>query len=90
MNSMASAPSPNLPSDSALAEENALLREQFGKPPIQETPDSVTLNANLQVLVMSGKQYSEEFKIEAVKQVTKRGYRVSDVCRKLGITSESV
>ena len=39
---------------------------------------------------MSGKRYSEEFKIEAVKQVTERGYRVTDVCRRLGITSASL
>nr|WP_156105493.1 MULTISPECIES: IS3 family transposase [unclassified Marinobacter] len=39
---------------------------------------------------MSGKRYSEEFKIEAVKQVTERGYRVSDVCRRLGVTSGSL
>ena len=28
---------------------------------------------------MSGKSYTEEFKIEAVKQVTDRGYSVLDV-----------
>ena len=28
---------------------------------------------------MSGKRYTEEFKIEAVKQVTDRGYSVLDV-----------
>ncbi|MBS8239799.1 transposase, partial [Marinobacter lipolyticus] len=39
---------------------------------------------------MSAKRYSEEFKIEAVKQVTERGYKVSDVCRRLGITSGSL
>ncbi|MEP3610042.1 transposase, partial [Marinobacter sp.] len=39
---------------------------------------------------MSGKRYSEEFKIEAVKQVTERGYKVTDVCRRLGITSASL
>ncbi|PAV25767.1 hypothetical protein CF392_09555, partial [Tamilnaduibacter salinus] len=32
---------------------------------------------------MSAKRYSEEFKIEAVKQVTERGHKVSDVCRRL-------
>ena len=40
--------------------------------------------------MMSAKRYSEEFKIEAVKQVTERGYKVSDVCRRLGITSGSL
>ena len=39
---------------------------------------------------MSAKRYSEEFRIEAVKQVTDRGYRVSDVCRRLGITPGSL
>lgn len=39
---------------------------------------------------MSGKRYSEEFKIEAVKQVTERGYKVTDVCRRLGITLASL
>jgi len=28
---------------------------------------------------MKGKRYTEEFKIEAVKQVTDRGYSVADV-----------
>jgi len=42
------------------------------------------------VLMMSAKRYSEEFKIEAVKQVTERGYKVADVCRRLGITSGSL
>ncbi|KXS46165.1 MAG: transposase family protein [Marinobacter sp. T13-3] len=40
--------------------------------------------------MMSAKRYSEEFKIEAVKQVTERGYKVSDVSRRLGITSGSL
>jgi transposase len=30
---------------------------------------------------MSSKRYREEFKIEAVKQVTERGYSVADVAR---------
>jgi len=33
---------------------------------------------------MSGKRYPEEFKIEAVKQVTDRGYKVSEVARRRG------
>jgi len=40
--------------------------------------------------MMSGKRYSDEFKIEAAKQVTERGYKVTDVCRRLGITSASL
>ena len=39
---------------------------------------------------MSGKRYPEEFKIEAVKQVTDRGYKVSEVARRLGVTSKSL
>jgi transposase len=39
---------------------------------------------------MSGKRYSEEFKIEAVRQVTDRGYKVSEVAAHLGITTKSL
>lgn len=39
---------------------------------------------------MSGKRYSEEFKIEAVRQVTDRGYKVSDVAQRLGVTPKSL
>ena len=39
---------------------------------------------------MSGKRYSEEFKIEAVRQVTDRGYKVSEVAARLGITTKSL
>ncbi len=39
---------------------------------------------------MSGKRYTEEFKIEAVKQITERGYAVSEVAERLGITSNSL
>jgi len=34
---------------------------------------------------MSGKRYAEEFKIEAVKQVTDRGYGLNDVAKRLGV-----
>jgi transposase len=37
-----------------------------------------------------GKRYTEEFKIEAVKQVTERGYSVQDVAERLGVTTNSV
>ena len=33
---------------------------------------------------MSSKRYPEEFKIEAVKQVTDRGHAVADVASRLG------
>jgi transposase len=39
---------------------------------------------------MSGKRYSDEFKIEAVGQVTDRGYSVSEVANRLGITTKSL
>lgn len=39
---------------------------------------------------MSGKRYSEEFKVEAVCQVTQRGYSVSDVSSRLGVSSKSL
>ena len=39
---------------------------------------------------MSGKRYTEEFKIEAVKQVTDRGYKIGDVANRLGVTSKSL
>ena len=39
---------------------------------------------------MSGKRYTEEFKIEAVKQVTDRGYKAAEVAKRLGITYKSL
>lgn len=39
---------------------------------------------------MSGKRYTDEFKIEAVKQVTERGHSVAEVADRLGITTHSV
>ena len=36
------------------------------------------------------KRYTEEFKIEAVKQVTDRGYSVNEVAERLGITTKSL
>ena len=38
----------------------------------------------------SSKRYTEEFKIEAVKQVTERGYSVADVAERLGTTTHSM
>lgn len=37
---------------------------------------------------MRGKRYPDEFKIEAVKQVSERGYKIADVAERLGITME--
>ena len=39
---------------------------------------------------MKGKRYTEEFKKEAVKQVTERGHSVSDVAKRLGTTTHSL
>ena len=39
---------------------------------------------------MSSKRYPEEFKIEAVKQVTDRGYSVAEVASRLGTTTHSL
>ena len=39
---------------------------------------------------MSGKRYTDEFKIEAVRQVTERGYSVSEVAERLGVTTHSL
>jgi transposase len=39
---------------------------------------------------MSGKRYTEEFKVEAVKQVTDRGYKIGDVAKRLGVTPKSL
>jgi len=39
---------------------------------------------------MKGKRYTDEFKKEAVKQVTERGYSVSEVAERLGITTHSL
>ncbi len=39
---------------------------------------------------MSGKRYTEEFKVEAVKQVTDRGYKIGEVANRLGVTAKSM
>lgn len=39
---------------------------------------------------MSSKRFTEEFKKEAVKQVTDRGYSVADVAQRLGTTTHSL
>ncbi len=39
---------------------------------------------------MSAKRYTEEFKIEAVKQVSERGHPVAEVAARLGVTSHSL
>lgn len=39
---------------------------------------------------MSSKRYSEEFKREAIKQVTESNYSVVEVATRLGITTKSL
>lgn len=39
---------------------------------------------------MSNKRYTDEFKIEAVKQVTERGHSQREVAARLGVTSASL
>ena len=39
---------------------------------------------------MSSKRYTDEFKIEAVKQITERGYSVQEVASRLGTTTHSL
>jgi len=37
-----------------------------------------------------GKRYTQEFKIEAVKQLTERGYSVAEVSERLGISTKTL
>jgi transposase len=39
---------------------------------------------------MSGKRYTDEFKIEAVKQVTERGHAAAEVAARLGVSAHSL
>ena len=39
---------------------------------------------------MSSKRYPEEFKVEAVRQVTDRGHSVAQVAERLGVTTHSL
>ena len=39
---------------------------------------------------MSSKRYPDEFKVEAVKQVTERGHSVADVATRLGVSQHSL
>lgn len=39
---------------------------------------------------MASKQYTDEFKAEAVKQVTERGFAVAEVAKRLGVSSYSL
>jgi transposase-like protein len=39
---------------------------------------------------MSKRRYTEEFKIEAAKQITERGHSFRDVAKRLGVTTNSL
>ena len=39
---------------------------------------------------MRARRYSEEFKREAIKQITENGYAVAEVARRLGTTTHSL
>lgn len=39
---------------------------------------------------MSRKKYTEEFRIEAVKQVTENGYEIADTAHRLGVHPDSL
>jgi transposase len=39
---------------------------------------------------MTKQPYPEEFKIEAVKQITERGHKVSDVSARIGVSQHSL
>ena len=39
---------------------------------------------------MSNRRYTEEYKAEAIKQITERGYKVQEVSRRLGVSSKSL
>lgn len=39
---------------------------------------------------MATRSYPDEFKIEAVRQVTDRGYKPKDVAERLGVTTKSI
>ena len=41
-------------------------------------------------VTMSNKRYTEEFKIEAVRQVIDRGYSIAQVAKRLGTTTHSL
>ena len=39
---------------------------------------------------MGKPRFTEEFKIDAIKQITERGYSVADVSRRLGVSTHSL
>jgi transposase len=41
-------------------------------------------------VTMGGKRYTDEFKIEAVRQITEKGYPVAEVASRLGVSLYSL
>jgi transposase-like protein len=41
-------------------------------------------------VIMSSKRYTEEFRIEAIRQVVDRGYSIAEVADRLGTTTHSL
>lgn len=39
---------------------------------------------------MSRQRYTEEFKIEAIRQVTERGHSVAEIAARLGVSGHSL
>jgi len=44
----------------------------------------------LSEVFMANQKYSDEFRAEAIKQITERGYSVKDVSRRLGVLTKSL
>ena len=39
---------------------------------------------------MANRKYSDEFRVEAIKQITERGYSVKEVSERLGVSTKSL
>ncbi len=39
---------------------------------------------------MTGIRYTEEFKLQAIKQITERGHKITEVARRLGISYKTL
>lgn len=39
---------------------------------------------------MTRPNFTEEFKIDAIKQITERGYSVADISKRLGVRTQSL
>src|SRR5699024_12712538 len=47
-------------------------------------------SSDLMSMSSQQKRFTEEFKIEAVRQITERGHRVADVAQRLGVSAHSL